>query len=66
MMSMFGYTLAQNSPPLSRPGDVVGKAVIGYQGWFAAPKDGSPINGWVHWIKDVSKTKHFLNTKIQF
>lgn len=24
---------AQTPPPLSRPGDVIGKAVIGYQGW---------------------------------
>ena len=30
-------------------GDVVGKLVVGYQGWFSCAGDGSPINNWVHW-----------------
>src|SRR5687768_5664861 len=33
----------------SPPGDVVGKITVGYQGWFAAQGDGSPINAWWHW-----------------
>ncbi|QEM11754.1 glycoside hydrolase family 71/99-like protein [Mucilaginibacter rubeus] len=33
----------------SPPGDVVGKLVVGYQGWFSATGDGSPNNHWVHW-----------------
>jgi hypothetical protein len=27
------------------------KFVMGYQGWFACPGDGSPPNRWVHWFK---------------
>lgn len=30
-------------------GDVVGKLVVGYQGWFVCSGDGSPINSWTHW-----------------
>lgn len=34
---------------VSPVGDVVGKLVVGYQGWFACAGDGSPRNSWVHW-----------------
>ena len=26
------------------------KLLMGYQGWFAAPGDGSAMNSWVHWF----------------
>ncbi len=29
-------------------GDVVGKITVGYQGWFSAAGDGSPVNNWAH------------------
>jgi len=32
----------------SPPGDVVGKVTVGYQGWFSAAGDGSPVNSWGH------------------
>jgi hypothetical protein len=35
-------------------GDVVGKVVVGYQGWFAAKGDGSPIDDWWHYSQDWS------------
>lgn len=29
--------------------DVVGKVVVGYQGWFVCSGDNSPVNRWIHW-----------------
>lgn len=28
------------------------KFLLGYQGWFACPGDGSPPNRWVHWFRN--------------
>lgn len=28
------------------------KLLMGYQGWFACPRDGSRVNGWVHWFRE--------------
>ena len=43
------FLLIQQVISVSQPGDVVGKLSVGYQGWFAAQGDGSPVNDWVHW-----------------
>jgi len=40
------------SAAASPPGDVVGKITVGYQGWFACPGDGAPINAWWHWSQN--------------
>jgi len=37
------------SSQLAYGGDVVGKLVTGYQGWFSCANDNSPRNIWVHW-----------------
>lgn len=34
---------------LSYGGDIIGKLIVGYQGWFTCKGDGSPRNSWVHW-----------------
>ncbi len=39
-----GYVLRGQSTS----GDVVGKITVGYQGWFSAPGDNSPVNKWGH------------------
>ncbi len=42
-------------PPTEKPkdsiatGDIIGKLVVGYQGWFGCAGDGSTRNTWVHW-----------------
>lgn len=39
---------ARRKPAAAAPG-VKGKVYAGYQGWFAAAGDGSPVNAWTHW-----------------
>ncbi|SDE68198.1 hypothetical protein SAMN05216464_108197 [Mucilaginibacter pineti] len=45
-------------------GDVVGKVVVGYQGWFAAIGDGSPINRYWHWSNTWEQKPSPTNTAI--
>ncbi|PUZ22613.1 lectin [Chitinophaga parva] len=52
---------AQASPA----GDVVGKVIVGYQGWFAAIGDGSPINIWWHWAPNAQQTPSPSNNGIK-
>ncbi|WP_041952942.1 discoidin domain-containing protein [Microbispora sp. H10830] len=48
----------------SGPGDVVGKITVGYQGWFACPGDGAPLNGWWHWSQNWSQAPSPGNSAI--
>jgi len=34
------------------PGTMDRKLMMGYQGWFACPGDGSALNRWVHWFRN--------------
>ncbi|MCU0784279.1 MAG: Ig-like domain-containing protein, partial [Verrucomicrobia bacterium] len=36
--------------PTVDPSTMTGKLLMGYQGWFACPGDGSAYNRWVHWF----------------
>ncbi|NIG57566.1 lectin [Chitinophaga sp. Cy-1792] len=46
-------------------GDVVGKITVGYQGWFAATGDGSPINAWWHWTQNWGASPSSSNNGIK-
>jgi hypothetical protein len=48
----------------SLPGDVVGKVTVGYQGWFACPGDGAPINSWWHYSGGATPTPLALTNNI--
>lgn len=54
--SLFNVNWFRFDPSGSQPtgGDVVGKVIAGYQGWFNAAGDGSPNGGWIHWSKNSS------------
>jgi hypothetical protein len=46
--------LGMSQAALAEGGDIVGKVVAGYQGWFACAGDGTPVgslNRWVHWSR---------------
>ncbi|MDQ2718644.1 MAG: T9SS type A sorting domain-containing protein [Bacteroidota bacterium] len=49
----FGILILFSSSSYSQapadPSSIIGKVVCGYQGWFTATGDGSPINRWTHW-----------------
>ncbi|HWI55877.1 MAG TPA: Ig-like domain-containing protein, partial [Bacillota bacterium] len=59
VLSSNQYTLTLGSAGTQRffrlgatvdPSTLTGKMLLGYQGWFACPGDGSPMNKWVHWF----------------
>lgn len=54
----------EEKPTTSPPGDVVGKITTGYQGWFAAIGDGSPIDRFWHWSHIWEQLPSPTNTAI--
>ncbi len=40
------------------------KLMMGYQGWFVCPGDGSPVNAWIHWFR--SQTPSAANATVDF
>jgi len=50
-LSHFDETIPSNPPPLLNTSTLKGKVILGYQGWFACPDDGSDWNQWIHWFR---------------
>lgn len=48
--SFFRLTSGVDASTLNR------KLLMGYQGWFSAPGDGSAQNSWVHWFRNNTPT----------
>jgi len=46
------------------PSSLNRKMLLGYQGWFACPGDGSPVNAWIHWFR--SQTPAATNATVDF
>ncbi|HEX6463012.1 MAG TPA: glycoside hydrolase family 71/99-like protein [Vicinamibacterales bacterium] len=46
-------TIVEASVPAAPvdPTTIHGKLLLGYQGWFGCPGDGSPLGGWEHWFQ---------------
>jgi len=40
------------------------KLLMGYQGWFVCPQDGSQVNAWIHWFR--SQTPIAANVTVDF
>ena len=54
LLGLCGCLSAQNNSSALRVVDATTmnhKLLMGYQGWFACPGDGSPPDRWVHWFR---------------
>jgi hypothetical protein len=49
---IFGVTLLRAADVIDRS-TLDRKVLIGYQGWFGCPGDGSPGNRWSHWSRGI-------------
>ena len=60
-LSNFNDTIPSNPIPSLDTSTLYGKVILGYQGWFASPGDGSDQNEWIHWFRyDNTSRSEFL------
>lgn len=45
------FVAISQAQPSVDPGTMNHKLLMGYQGWFACPDDGSKVNRWIHWFR---------------
>ena len=59
-LTLFGWLAVSVAPDQTNlpaaaaavdPGTLNHKLLMGYQGWFACPRDGSPPDRWGHWFR---------------
>lgn len=48
--ALLGLALAPGAAQVVDPTTIAGKHIVGYQGWFRVPGDGSGANDWSHWF----------------
>ena len=58
LSALMSLNAAANSPPVDT-GTIIGKVMVGYQGWFRCPGDGSPANNWLHWSRSTPAVGQF-------
>ena len=64
VLALCGAQLQVHAERAVDPGTMNGKLLMGYQGWFACPGDGSPPNRWVHWFRN--QTPNAANVTVDF
>src|SRR5262245_15185533 len=50
------HAAVESNEELADPSTLEGKMLVGYQGWFATPNDGSRV-GWSHWAPGVTPNR---------
>jgi hypothetical protein len=45
---------------------MTGKLLMGYQGWFACPGDGSASSKWFHWFRNFTPNSDATNATVDF
>jgi len=54
---------AKSASAFSGPGDIIGKTMVGYQGWFSGLNDGSPIGNWNHYCNSGTPSANNVGIK---
>jgi hypothetical protein len=53
LLALFTLMSGQSATAQASGKSLRGMVLVGYQGWFRCPGDGSPANAWSHWSKGL-------------